>query len=250
MSSEEDRKSVSSDWSELTDDANSDTETKIADTVKTEENKENVETVEEKKENIETVEVKEEKVEVETKIEKIETKEENDQDVNKLHAKLAAMQNQMILLTDRFIKLACEKEQMAIQLSNRNSHIEDLQNQLSQLSLENPIIFGDPRISTAYMKRGNIATAIENALKRVQNRTYHRFYVGATSNPDERMRCHSKKGYNKMDVLFCTRQFNDAQMFETTLLDQVFHQPGCANMKNGSFGLVSSKQMFYVYILE
>lgn len=168
-----------------------------------------------------------------------------------LRTKLADYQKAMINLMEAFEQVANEKLSASYHINNLQDQVNFLQTRLQQLSLEShTVTFSDPRISTSFMKRGNLAVAIENAMERIQNRTFHKFYVGATSNPEDRMRCHSKKGFQKMEILFCTNRYSDACLFESTLLNQVFYESGCTNMKNGSFGLVASKQIFYVYMLN
>lgn len=164
--------------------------------------------------------------------------------------KLQALQVKLEELSLKCSKLETEKEDWRFRCHQREQDLISLQDRIEKLNVENPIQFADSRIRTTLMKRGNILRALKDAYKIIDDREIHNFYVGATSNPDDRMRRHSKNGYATMHILYCTPSYYEAEDFETKLLSKVYYESGCLNQKNGSCGLVKTKQMFYVYVLQ
>lgn len=123
--------------------------------------------------------------------------------------------------------------------------------------LKHPIKFADSRISTQYMVTNyddhvcleHFESTLKKSLAVIRQRKRIMFYIGATSNPDDRMRAHSKKGFSSMQLLYSTTDHRVAKEFELVLLDQVYYVNGCKNIRRTSCGLVESKRVFYVYIL-
>lgn len=120
-----------------------------------------------------------------------------------------------------------------------------------------PIKFADSRISTQYMVTNyddhicleHFESTLKKSLAVIRQRKRTMFYIGATSNPDDRMRAHSKKGFSSMQLLYSTTDHRVAKEFELVLLDQVYYVNGCKNIRRTSCGLVESKRVFYVYML-
>ena len=233
---DEDQQSINSDWSKVSETDSSSQDTTESDTNSIQSNEEISKSDNDLcKVSLQSELTNEENVKDEADRIKQETIDKLTSDLESIRLKCSQLEQE----NERFLLLCHQKDQQLI----------DLQRDLEHLSFENPIVFADNRISTTFMKRGNMVRALTEAVDLIRRRSYARFYIGATSNPDDRMKAHSKKGYRRMEVLYWTRSCIDAEQFETLLLERVFYDNGNANAKLGSYGLVREKNVFYVYML-
>jgi len=176
---------------------------------------------------------------------KEEPKEEKDVDI---------LQDAFDSLLERFRNLELENMRLKELHETKNNELEALFHRFEQMRLNNTnkVSFADKNISTEYMNYGPVDyNLVENAFHAVKNIMGNKnFYIGATSSPDNRMKQHRRSGYSSMNLLYKTESYNDAERFEAALLNMVYHMSTCGNRRNGSYGLVKSKNVFYVYVMQ
>jgi len=178
-----------------------------------------------------------------------EKQKEDDDTVKCLQKQLSKLQKKFDKLSIKCEDLESQNENLKKKLHKKEQTLIDYQIQIERLSKENPILFSDYRISTDHMKMGNYSRALDSALENIVNRGREKFYIGASSAPDQRMAAHAKNGYQRMQILFCTGSFQEAESFETELLDRCYNYTGCTNIKRKSCGLKQTKRVFYIYML-
>lgn len=160
-----------------------------------------------------------------------------------------SLENENEQLEKRIIELEKQNTKLTKELRLKERDIKDLQDEL-QATQDSSRIFSDNSIYDTNMRTGSSRMALRDALEVISHRPNLDFYIGATSNPDDRMRAHRKKGYTQMYLLYRTQCYDKARDFEANLLNEVFWANGCCNKVKTSMGLVATKNVFYIYMLQ
>lgn len=142
-----------------------------------------------------------------------------------------------------------KRKQLQRECKQKDRQVRRLQDELED-NIRKQLTFGDNRISVSKMTRGPVRQAFLSTWPVITAKSERKkFYIGATSHPEERMRAHSLRGFKYMHVLYQTSHMNQAIDFEELLLGKALPMRGCLNKRDGSHGLVARKNAYYVYLL-
>jgi endo-beta-N-acetylglucosaminidase D len=203
---------------------------------------------------METVEIKKEtKIPVEIKKETVEIKKETKIPVEIKKDTVTVSCKELEILKKKVQDLKKYKK------DSRN-YIRDLEQDFSRIQLENVYLgkhfqeFSDKNVIYHGFETV-LCTDIDDIIDSLTDtvdqfvESCNSFYIGASSNPDQRFSVHKKNGYKKMHVFYKTSCVQDAEYVENHFIDTSFNMGKCRNKKLISSGLVGGKNVYYVYIL-